>query len=165
MCKRVLIVGLLLVLFAAFLSPSTVLAQPTGDTTIQGEVGENLYLSPPSGFCFESLTPGSDATVGPKSMKVTSNKSGWFLTVQASTGGGYMTRSDSHHLIGPLQIKGGGVTSYTPLTSRVILVNGDGAAGTDVPVNNLYFQQHVDSNEEAGLYSITVTFTVSSSLP
>lgn len=164
MNKRTLILIIALVIVSVIFSETTVLAQPVGSTDISGLVGESLYLSPPSSCAFDFLRPNNDEVLGPKTVKVTSNSAHWSLTIQANNSG-YMMNTNSHPLVNPLQVMGGDISSYTSLTSIVTLKNKTGIVGTDVPVNDIYFQQRVDPDEQAGAYSIRVTFTVTSGTP
>lgn len=160
--KRFFITCLVLFVLVIFFAQTTVFAQTTGDVTVSGSVPESISITPPGSFCFNSLIPGNEVNSGPKTVTVSSNSSGWYLTVEESGGDGYMARSDLHTLTSPLQVKGGDV-SFTSLISPVTLVSSSSATGTTNI--DVYFYQVVSPDELPGDYLITLTFTVSMSPP
>jgi len=159
MKKLVTAAGLAILVWSMVVSPVTLLAA-TGDTSILGQVPESLSITTPGTFSLAELNPGNTTTSDVKTVTITSNSSGWTLTVAESGGSkdGCMARTtDSHALTYPIQVKGGDVTSYSSLANTVTLESSGNGTTT---ISDIYFQQTVAASEYAGQYSITVVFTV-----
>ena len=108
-----------------------------------------------------SLVPGNSIESSNITVNVNTNTNGWSLTAAESGGGvdGKMDRTGGGTMTNALEIQGGNVSNYTPLTSTVTLRNANGTAG-NIPFDNIKFRQVVSATEVSGDYSITVVFTI-----
>lgn len=165
-----LLIGLLAAVALVAVTVAPVMAD-TGTTEITGTVPKAIEVTAPVNFEMPSLDPGTSPESAAKTATVKANHAGWQLTVKdamaaidavskdASIEGYMWTGATTTTLVlaSPLDVKGGDLMSYADLTSERTL-ESSGASGT-TDVDDIYFQQAVGWGDEAGDYSITVTFT------
>jgi hypothetical protein len=161
MKKRISFIVMTLVVISVIMSPFPALAATTSSTQITGNVPATISMTSTSSLAMPSLIPGTTVESSYITVTVSTNTNGWSLTAAESGGGvdGKMDRNGGI-MTNALEIQGGNVSTYTPLTSTVTLRNANGTAGT-IPFDNIKFRQVVAVTEVAGDYSITVVFTVS----
>ena len=162
MKKRISLLVILLVIISMTMSPFSVFAATTSSTLITGNVPASISLTATSSLALPSLVPGSMVESSYITVTISSNLTGWSLTAAESGSGadGKMDRSGGGSMTNALEIQGGNVSTYTPLSTTVILRDANGTPGT-IPFENIKFRQAVAANEVAGNYSMTVVFTVS----
>ena len=150
-----------LMLMTTILSPLGASAATSGNTVVTGTVPASIALTAPAGLTLPSLVPGSTVESSFITVTVNSNLNGWSLTAaENGSGDGKMEKTGGVIMPAALEIQGGNITTYTPLTSTVTLRNADGTPG-NIQFNNIKFRQTVAANQTAGEYTITVVFTVS----
>jgi hypothetical protein len=129
-----------------------------GNTTVTGTVPTDISVSVPESVDMGQMMPGNTTTKDNLlTVTVDSNSNGWSLTVKdaKTSNTGYMT-DDATPLSNPFEVKGGDQSTYTPLTSEVILEDSGDLGGGTIQVG---CQQEVLTTDPAGDYSITLTFT------
>ncbi len=165
MKRRLVCLATALAVTALIMSPFSVFAATiSGSTIINGSVPASLSLTPPDTFSMPTLNPNTTVESSAQNVKVSTNISGWSLTVAQNGGGsdGKMIKNGGgSSMTKPMNVKGGDLSTYTPLSATVTLKNGTGGPGNNLDINNIYFQQEVTASEPAGNYSITVVFTAS----
>ena len=140
--------------------PASAQVTVTGNLTISGTVPETITITIPDNFTLGNLIPESVES-GAQTVTVTSNATGWSLTVQEAgeSPDGRMARNTDGKLTnGIMEVKGGDQASYASVASAVTLKTN--ATTTTDTINNIYFKQNVSANDEKGTYSITLVFTV-----
>jgi hypothetical protein len=154
--------AVVLALVSILLMPLAVDAVSTDTTTLSGTVGASITVTSPENITMPPLVAGNSVTSAAQTVTIVTNTSGWSLAV-ADTGtdeqDGRLSKADGTDLYNVLEIKGGDLSSYFPLSSSQILKNS-GSSGT-VDLNNIMFQQSIPSNAIPGEYKITLTFTAS----
>jgi hypothetical protein len=162
MKRRISFVAIVLAVISVIMSPFSVFAATTGNTQVTGNVPATISLTATGSLTMPSLVPGTTVESSNITVTVSTNTNGWSLTAAESGGGvdGKMDRTGGGIMTNALEVQGGNVSTYTPLTSSVKLRDANGTAGT-IPFGNIKFRQVVAATEVAGDYSITVVFTVS----
>jgi hypothetical protein len=159
--KRLALLATLLALVAIIMSPVSAFAATTGNTVVSGNVPATVSLTATSNLTLPSLVPGTAVESSYITVTVNTNTSGWSLTAAESSGGdGLMSTSGGVTMTNPLEVQGGNLSTYTPLSSTVVLRNANGTPG-NIPFDNIKFRQSVSSSQAAGDYSIIVVFTIS----
>lgn len=161
MKKIILLLATLLAITGIIVSPISAFAATTGNTVVSGTVPSAVSLTATSNLTLPSLTPGATVESSYINVTVNTNATGWSLTAaEISSGDGKMAQSGGVTMTNAIEIQGGDVSVYTPLSSVVTLKNANGQAG-NIQFENIKFRQSVANNEVAGIYSITVVFTIS----
>jgi hypothetical protein len=157
MKKRILSLSLSLVLLMIVALPVNISAE-SGSLNIGATVPSSISIVVPSNFNFSDIQTGSFTTSSAKIVTVTINSTDWTLTASESGGSsdGKMS-TGTVDMKNALTIKGGDQIDYTPLSSTVTIKSGTTSGTTTI--DDIYFRQQIASNESAGTYSITVTFT------
>ena len=162
MKKELIILAAILAILSVIISPISAFAANSGNTNITGTVPSSISLTAPSSLVLPSLVPGTSVESPFITVTISTNTTGWSLTAAESGGGadGKMGRTGGGTMTNPIEIQGGNVTTYTPLSTTVKLRDANGTPGT-IPFDNIKFRQVVANTETAGDYSITVVFTIS----
>jgi hypothetical protein len=156
-----LLIGLLAAVVLVAVTVAPVMAD-TGTTDITGTVPKAIEVTAPGDFSMPSLDPAtSPITSSVQTATVNANHADWTLTVVEAGGtpDGKMAPTAGDPLASAMTVKGGDQATYASLASAVSLETA-GATGT-TDINDIYFQQAVGWGDEAGDYSITVTFEAS----
>jgi hypothetical protein len=162
MKRRIAAISLTLALLMTLAMPAASNAA-TGDTTILGTVSSSISLIVPGTFSLE-LTPGLHATSTARVATVDTNATNWTLKViEAGENPDGKMSGTAGTMKSPLTVKGGDMAEFLPLSSSVTLKTGS-TAGSNV-IDDIYFRQPVASDELAGSYEITVTFTAAVVVP
>lgn len=161
MKRRLPLLATLLAIIGIIMSPASVFAASTSNTVVSGQVPATISMTATSSLTMPSLVPGTTVTSSNITVNVNTNTSGWSLTAaESSSGDGMMATTGGTPMTNPLQIKGGELSPYSPLSSTVTLKNATGGSG-NIEIGNISFQQIVAASQAAGDYSIIVVFTVS----
>lgn len=143
------------------LSPVSVFAANTGSTIVSGNVPSTVNLTATASLNMPSLVAGTTVESLNINVTINTNTSGWSLTAAEAGGGdGKMEKNGGVIMTNALEIQGGNLSTYTPLSSPVVLRNANGTPG-NFPFENIKFRQTVAPTAAAGDYSITVVFTIS----
>lgn len=171
--KKMLILAALVALAAALVVPMVVSGEysDTGETTVSGNIGATYSVTAPENFGLGNFTAVQNYTSGNKQITATTNdsdKSTVTITVSDSKTStkGYLTlvgQDDANkQLTNPLDVKGGAVINYTPLTSNQTLASNVNLSSGSYSISDFSVQQTISSADllkTAGTYSITLTFT------
>jgi hypothetical protein len=151
-----------LALVSILLIPLAVDAVSTDTTTLSGTVGASITVTSPENITMPPLVAGTNVTSAAQTITVVTNTSRWTLEI-ADTGtdeqDGRLSKADGTDLYYVLEIRGGDLLEYRPLSSPQTLKNS-GTSDT-INLNNIVFQQSVPSNAVIGEYKINLTFTAS----
>jgi hypothetical protein len=160
--RRLPLLATLFAIVGIVISPVSVFAASTGNTIVSGNVPATISLTATGTLNMPSLVAGTTVESSNINVTINTNTSGWSLTAAESGGGGdgKMDRTGGGTMTNALEIQGGNVTSYMPLSSTVVLRNANGTPG-NIPFENIKFRQTVSATEAAGDYSIIVVFTIS----
>jgi hypothetical protein len=157
MRKRMLALSLSLVMLMILVLPVNVNAA-SGSLDIGATVQSSISLVVPNNFNFTDIQTGNTYTSSAKTVTVETNSNDWTLSaIEAGSSPDGKMSGSAGDMKNALKIKGGDQSDYAPLSSRVTLKSGS-TTGTST-IDDIYFQQQIASNEAAGTYSITVTFT------
>ena len=124
-------------------------------------VSTQTTVSAPSGFTLPAMTLGTTKTGSSSNGLVTTNTSTWVVTVKDAnqdTNTGHMLNGSSQALVAPLMISKTSTTEGLTNSSSGITYS---AAALDPTTLDLYVSQAIATNEQPGVYSITIAFTVS----
>ena len=163
MTKRMLIMGVVLALVAGMIIPAAVLAVPPNTTDVTGSITEaTISITAPPAIGLGTLVWGDNKGNSSGSVNVTANSWDpvnvpWRVTAvdEKVTDTGYMTdTSDNPLQSGELQISSNNSTWSDADAQIQWTGTGQGAHG--IP---FYVNQIIDEYEDAGSYSITITFT------
>jgi hypothetical protein len=159
--KRILTLGIVLVLMAALVIPGGVVAgAPAGPTTeVTGSIVEaEITVAAPSAIAFGNFVFGDNigqsATNGTVSVTPASRNATavpWQVTAADATNGGFM-KNGATPLTNKLQISKNGSTYAVADTGITYTGNGNGT----LP---FWAKQNIAGNEAVGAYTITITFT------
>jgi hypothetical protein len=157
MRKRILALSLSLVMLMMLVLPVNVNAA-TGSMDIGATVQSSISLVVPTNFNFQDIQTDRTYTSDAKTVTVETNSNHWTLSaIEAGSSPDGKMSGLAGDMKNALKIKGGDQTEYAPLSSTVTLKSGSTTGTTTI--DNIFFQQQIASNEAAGTYSITVTFT------
>ncbi len=152
--------AIVLALISILLIPLAVNAVSTDTTTLSGTVGASITVTAPENITMPSLVAGTTVTSAAQTVTVVTNTSRWTLEIADTSDDmkdGKLSKTDGTDLYNALEIKGGDLSEYRPLSSAQTLKNS-GTSDT-INLNNIVFQQTVPSNAVIGEYKITLTFT------
>jgi hypothetical protein len=161
MKKRILTLGIMLALVAGMAIPAAVIAQDN-DTDVTGSiVVATIEIETPADIGLGMLTWGDNAGNSTGSVTVTANSWDptnvpWQVTAidEKVTNTGYMLDGVNPLQSGKLLISPDG-NDYVDADTE-IMWNGQGSGEHDI---DFYVNQVIDEYEDAGNYSITITFT------
>jgi hypothetical protein len=157
MRKRILALSLSLVMLMILVLPVNVNAA-SGSLDIGTTVQSSISLVVPNNFTFQDIQTGRTYASDAKTVTVDTNSTDWTLSaIEAGSSPDGKMSGPAGSLKNALKIKGGDQTDYAPLSSDVILKAGSTTGETTI--DNIYFEQQIATNEAAGTYTITVTFT------
>ncbi len=160
MKRRLFLTATITAILGMLLSPISVFAANSGSTVVSGNVPATVNLIATSTLTMPSLVAGTTVESTAINVNITTNSSGWSLTAaEAGSGDGKMEKSGGVTMTNAIEITGGNVSTYTPLSSPVILRDANGTAG-NFPFD-IKFRQTVAPTQASGDYSITVVFTIS----
>jgi hypothetical protein len=151
-----------LALVSILLMPLAVDAVSTDTTNLSGTVGASITVTSPENITMPPLVAGTTVTSTAQTIIVVTNTSGWSLEVADTSDDlkdGKLSKANGTDLYDAIEIQGGDLSSYMPLSSSQTLKNG-GVSGT-TSLNNIVFRQSVLPNAIPGEYKITLTFTAS----
>jgi hypothetical protein len=162
--KRILTLGIALVLMAALVIPGVVIAQET--TTVTGTIGEaEITITAPGTVAFGSFVWGENIAQSVNNGTVIISETGsrnasqvdWQVTAKDVTNGGYMT-SGAHNLTDQLEISKDGSTYEVATTGITYYGTGSGP----LP---FWAKQNIVGDEWEGVYTLTITCTGSVVFP
>jgi hypothetical protein len=142
-----------LALVSILLIPFSAEATSTDTTNLSGTVGTSITVTSPETIEMPSLVAGTTITSTTQSVRIDTNTTGWNLEVADTS----TDEHDGTDLGSELEIRGGDLTEYRPLSSSQSL-KSSGVSGT-TNVDNIYFRQNIPINAVTGTYKITLTFT------
>jgi hypothetical protein len=155
MKKYLLILCITLAVILAF--PIAVSAGNT--VTVTGQIGNTFSLSVDNATLnFPSLQTGENPLPDPTTLTITTSSESWNVDT-TSTNGGYMNAGGAKNLQTPFELSLDGSTWNTDTGSWAMI----SSTTPGITVQPVYMRQNVLTNDAEGSYSITVTFTGSSS--
>lgn len=176
MKKKILVLGVALVLLSALVVPTAALAE-TGESSVGGTVGASYSLSVPTPITLPPLVPNTTVeSSAVADIAIDTSTTGTVtLTVrdkeQASHIGQLYCTAASYPLTAPLKVKCGtsatddsAIEAYTALptvvTTTLTIVNAKAisAGVTYNPAAGLFVEQAVEAIAEAGDYSLILYF-------
>ena len=149
-----------LALVSILLIPLAVDAVSTDTTTLSGTIGASIAVDSPTIITMPPLVAGTTVTSAAQTVTIVTNTSRWTLEVADTSDDekdGKLSKTDGTDLYNVLEIQGGDLSEYKPLSSSQTLKNS-GTPDT-INLNNLVFRQSVPGNANPGEYKITLTFT------
>jgi hypothetical protein len=152
--------ALTLALVSILLIPLSAEATSTDTTTLSGTVGTSITVTSPTTIEMPSLVAGTTVTSATQSVRIDTNTTGWSLEVADTSTDehdGKLSKDDGTDLSTELEIRGGDLSEYRPLSSSQSL-KSSGVSGT-TSIDNIYFRQSVPINAVTGTYKITLIFT------
>jgi hypothetical protein len=155
--KKIITLGMVLALLAAFALPIAALASDTDSVPVSGTVvAAKIDVTAPTFAGFTTFGPGENKIAsGPDgSVTVTNNSqspSGWTVTAKDITNGGYMLQPSIAYLVNKLYISPDNWSSWATADVGVSWINT-----STLPT---WLSQTVVNADPAGTYSITIVYT------
>jgi len=164
--RRLIIIAALAALAALLAIPAVVMGDATHTTTVTGIIGATYSLTSPDTISLGDFISATNYNSSNQTISANaSGSSATSVTISVSgSNGGYLSKDNGGaiKLDNPLSVKGGDISSYTPITSAQTLENSGILSGGTYSINDFSVQQTITSNDlnkTAGTYSITLTFT------
>jgi len=156
--KKILFIGLVLIALLCVMPAAVSAADDT--VLVTGNIGGSIAVTAGTDISFSDMAVGTET--GSVGTSVTTTYTTWYLRASdaASTNKGYMVRTGPVPLQNPIKI-GIEATPTAVLTTNPYLIRTGVAAGTFTDTVNV--AQPIVGTDAAGDYSMTITFTASTS--